>query len=58
MVLRATHSLSAVNAAAHQRDLGIGELFPRERAVLDVYDSVGRSEQPRIMGHLAIGGIE
>ena len=32
-------------------DLGIGELFPRERAVLDVYDSVGKSEQPRIMGY-------
>ena len=39
------------NAAAHQIDLEIGNLFPRERAVLNVYDSVGEREQPRIMGH-------
>src|ERR1019366_9949630 len=42
----------SVNAAtAHQIDIGIGKLFTRERAVLDVYDPVGKSEQPGIVSH-------
>ena len=44
-------SRSLCAAAAHQIDAGIVKLLSRERPILDMDDSVGKFEQPRIMSH-------